>query len=399
MKNQKARCKRRLPTLFEVLSDNGKFPVDLINFHAYTSKNISNLKYLKFFFDLNQYYILSNKHRENEKKEILGEEKKDVIGFNSSNNFDLVVNDKSFTSLLVDNGNIEKVNLIRDDSLSLIDSMQKLTRKTNLSNEKTESEKKKSIFLSFFKFFSSVKTLKNKPDKFKLEESQFDSSDDSNYSYNCGETYDNMSSNLILTLEILENLCQEIVNNYFTEGSEMFLDLPAEMNERIRRMVLEEKRFDLEVFNESRSYVFVYIETKIYPEFLLKVVYSNLFGSIKFRMIFAFITLFFAFWSGFIFLFLNFNKLHKVFLSILFFFGFHLLNSSFYCVDFILTFMKMTESLIDQKLFSFRKIEDVFVYNVLFKKSIWLLSLTMIFTAFFSCFFFFFPNEYLKILH
>lgn len=199
------------------------------------------------------------------------------------------------------------------------------------------------------------------------------------------------STGSFITRNNLKESSHNLLLKYFVEDSEKNLNLPTKLNNYIINAIEVEGRDDPDVFNGVKRYVFNIIENHDLPNFLNFVAIKNVNRSINARIVVGFFFIFASFWIAFTLIFLDLSKGYRAVIIALFFIGFYCLVSSIYRLDPILAFLGFSESFIPGK--SLLKVNDLFIYRLLLKRSLWVLALILLVTAILSIIFCLVPGR------
>lgn len=186
--------------------------------------------------------------------------------------------------------------------------------------------------------------------------------------------------NSFITRDNLKDSSHQLLLKYFVEDSEKNLNLPYEMNNSIIHAIEIEGRDDPDIFKNVKSYIFNKIEHEDLPQFLNFMAIRNINHSNFIRILVGFFFLFAAFWIGYVLIFLDYSKGLRAVTVVPFFIAFYCLISSIYLIDPILCWLGYSESFAKSNS-SIIKIREKFVYKLLFKRSLWVLLLILLFTA------------------
>jgi hypothetical protein len=106
---------------------------------------------------------------------------------------------------------------------------------------------------------------------------------------------------------------EKILYTFLLPGAEREIILPHAITHDITRSIEERNRDDPEVFDAAKDYVFQAMERDAYPGFLRMKALGNLVPpSLILRLIIGLLAMFAAFWVGFIFIFLNYGRLTRL---------------------------------------------------------------------------------------
>lgn len=109
---------------------------------------------------------------------------------------------------------------------------------------------------------------------------------------------------------------EKVLYTYLLPGAEREIILPAGINNAVTHAIENEGRDDPEVFDAAKDYVFQAMERDAFPGFLRSKALGNLVPpSIMFRLVLGLLSLFGAFWTGFILIFLNYSRQTRCWVS------------------------------------------------------------------------------------
>jgi hypothetical protein len=106
---------------------------------------------------------------------------------------------------------------------------------------------------------------------------------------------------------------EKILYTYLLPGAEREIHLPPTITQQITVSIEERNRDDPEVFDAAKDWVFQAMERDAFPGFLRTKALGNLVPpSLILRLIIGLLAIFAAFWAGFIFIFLNYDRLTRL---------------------------------------------------------------------------------------
>ncbi len=208
---------------------------------------------------------------------------------------------------------------------------------------------------------------------------------------------------------------EKILYTYLLPGSEREVMLPHGIVQEITREIEEEGRDDPEVFDTAKDYTFQAMERDAFPGFLRAKALGNLVPpSLFLRVVFGLIALTAALWVGFALIFLDAPKRTRTWVSALvppwtpppmlieppprrpqeilpFTIGVYLLSSHQYRLDPILALIGLSE----YTFFNFQRIEEPYVRNLLNRRALMVLLVTIAVGVAVICLFIFVPGHHL----
>lgn len=182
-----------------------------------------------------------------------------------------------------------------------------------------------------------------------------------------------------------------ILVTYLIPGAEHEISLPSSIMKTVRYAIEIMGRDDPEVFDDAREYVFDVMQRDHFCAFLTSKALGNTtpFGSVI-RIVIGIIATFFAFWVGFILIFLDWKpNATRVWLLLPFGVGAYFLCAGLYNLDPMLAFLGYSESLAGKWI----KVREPYVGRLLMKRSVFILSIVLVITAALVCLFTFVPGK------
>lgn len=186
------------------------------------------------------------------------------------------------------------------------------------------------------------------------------------------------SSGSFVTRNNLKESTQNLLLKYFVDDSEKNLNLPANLNNHIIKSIEIDGRDDPDIFNHVKSFVFNRIENEHLPNFLNFIAIKNL-NSNFIRIILGLFFIFIGFWIGYTLIFLNYAKSIRVPVLVPFLIGSYCIISAIYLIDPILVWIRRSQSFQESK--RFIRIDEPFIFKLLFKRSLWVTFLILLMTA------------------
>ncbi|KAF7960695.1 hypothetical protein EAE96_000369 [Botrytis aclada] len=349
--------RNRLPTLFEVLSRRTLPPVDLFSFYIYMRDQQRSVDYLDFWLDVAQHMSLCRHYvRELRRSVMIGTPKGDDAQSKRSS--------------------------------GVLENLGDVTNPAGPSMFTTEKEKNQDAQMSAF--------LREQSDTGEVVAPQGHSPSHSLGSsasvHNLGAMSSErprpsfMSSPMDLTSESnspahtvaradVRASAEKILYTFLLPGAEREIILPHAITQDITISIEERGRDDPEVFDAAKDYVFQAMERDAFPGFLRMKALGNLVPpSMMLRLIVGLLSMFAAFWVGFILIFLNYPHHTRVWLLLPFTIGVYALSSHQYALDPILALAGYSE----YTFMSFSKIREPFVRRLLHKRALMVLMVTAI---------------------
>ncbi|KAF7943706.1 uncharacterized protein EAE97_005776 [Botrytis byssoidea] len=349
--------RNRLPTLFEVLSRRTLPPVDLFSFYIYMRDQQRSVDYLDFWLDVAQHMSLCRHYvRELRRSVMIGTPKgEDAQSKRSS---------------------------------AVLENLGDMSNPAGPSMFTTEKEKNQDAQMSAF--------LREQSDTGEVIAPQGHSPSHSLGSNGNGHDLGNMSSErprpsfmsspMDLTSDSnspahtvaradIRASAEKILYTFLLPGAEREIILPHSITQDIIISIEERGRDDPEVFDAAKDYVFQAMERDAFPGFLRMKALGNLVPpSMMLRLIVGLLSMFAAFWVGFILIFLNYPHHTRVWLLLPFTIGVYALCSHQYALDPILALAGYSE----YTFMSFSKIREPFVRRLLHKRALMVLMVTAI---------------------
>ncbi|TGO27650.1 hypothetical protein BPAE_0039g00600 [Botrytis paeoniae] len=349
--------RNRLPTLFEVLSRRTLPPVDLFSFYIYMRDQQRSVDYLDFWLDVAQHMSLCRHYvRELRRSVMIGTPKGDDAQSKRSS--------------------------------AVLENLGDMTNPAGPSMFTTEKEKNQDAQMSAF--------LREQSDTGEVIAPQGHSPSHSLGSNVSGHNLGNMSSGrprpsfmsspMDLTSDSnspahtvaradIRASAEKILYTFLLPGAEREIILPHAITQDITISIEERGRDDPEVFDAAKDYVFQAMERDAFPGFLRMKALGNLVPpSMMLRLIVGLLSMFAAFWVGFILIFLNYPHHTRVWLLLPFTIGVYALCSHQYALDPILALAGYSE----YTFMSFSKIREPFVRRLLHKRALMVLMVTAI---------------------
>ena len=183
---------------------------------------------------------------------------------------------------------------------------------------------------------------------------------------------------------------EKILYTFLLPGAEREIILPGNITTDITTAIEEFGRDDPEVFDVAKDYVFQAMERDAYPGFLRMKALGNLIPpTLILRLIIGMISMFGAFWAAFVLIFLDESRRTRLYLIIPFTFGVYFLASFQYALDPVLALLGFSE----YTPFHFSRVREPFVRQLLCKRALMVLAVTVLIDAALLVLFIFVPGR------
>ncbi|KAL8762962.1 MAG: hypothetical protein Q9184_001112 [Pyrenodesmia sp. 2 TL-2023] len=364
----------RLPTLYEVLARKTKPPVDLFSFYIYMRDQQRSVDYLDFWLDVSQHTSLCRHYVSELRRSILIEtpELEKTSSKRSSYILDQMgeVNDPAGPS--TDLTSDEKV---KDQNLSAF--LRQDNGNSNHSPQSSLGSQRSAVRASGDRAFPSGDRLTRPSFMSRISPTRTDSG--------------NSPRHAVARADIRAS-AEKILYTYLLPGSEREVMLPHGIVQEITREIEEEGRDDPEVFDTAKDYTFQAMERDAFPGFLRAKALGNLVPpSLFLRLVFGLLALTAALWVGFALIFLDAPKRTRAWEILPFTIGVYLLSSHQYRLDPILALVGLSE----YTFFNFQRIEEPYVRNLLNRRALMVLLVTIAVGVAVICLFIFVPGHHL----
>jgi hypothetical protein len=189
---------------------------------------------------------------------------------------------------------------------------------------------------------------------------------------------------------------EKILYTFLLPGAEREITLPGSITQEVTTAIEELGRDDPEVFDVAKDYVFQAMERDAFPGFLRMKALGNLIPpTLIMRLIIGLIAMFGGFWAAFVLVFLDMSRLTKCWVSDVFVplfdehmltvyklilpftVGVYFLASYQYSLDPILALLGFSE----YTPFNFPRIEEPYIRQLLAKRSLMVLAVTLLIDA------------------
>jgi hypothetical protein len=329
-------ARNRLPTLFEVLSRRTLPPVDLFSFYIYMRDQQRSVDYLDFWLDVAQHMSLCRHYVRELRRSVL-------IGTP-----DMDSRSKRSSAILDNIGDLEP-------------------RAAGPSMYATEKERDQDAQMSAF---LREDQPHDSPSSMMRPSAQFSNSRD--------VTTDSNSPAHAVARHDIRTLAEKILYTFLLPGAEREITLPGSITQDITTAIEELGRDDPEVFDVAKDYVFQAMERDAFPGFLRMKALGNLIPpTLIMRLIVGLVAMFGAFWTGFVLIFLDMSRETRCWLILPFTIGVYLLASYQYSLDPILALIGYSE----YTPFNFSRIREPYVRQLLAKRALVVLAVTVLIDA------------------
>ncbi|TGO65434.1 hypothetical protein BCON_0002g00160 [Botryotinia convoluta] len=349
--------RNRLPTLFEVLSRRTLPPVDLFSFYIYMRDQQRSVDYLDFWLDVAQHMSLCRHYvRELRRSVMIGTPKGDDAQSKRSSAVLENLGDMSntagpsmFTTEKEKNQDAQMSAFLREQS----DTGEVIAPQGHSPSHSLGSNVSG----------HNLGTMSSERPRPSFMSSPMDLTSDSN-----------SPAHTVARADIRAS-AEKILYTFLLPGAEREIILPHAITQDITISIEERGRDDPEVFDAAKDYVFQAMERDAFPGFLRMKALGNLVPpSMMLRLIVGLLSMFAAFWVGFILIFLNYPHHTRVWLLLPFTIGVYALCSHQYALDPILALAGYSE----YTFMSFSKIREPFVRRLLHKRALMVLMVTAI---------------------
>lgn len=170
---------------------------------------------------------------------------------------------------------------------------------------------------------------------------------------------------------------EKILYTYLLAGSEREIILPVGILDNITDAIERQGRDDPEVFDAAKDYVFQAMERDAFPGFLRHKALGNIVQpSMMLRLIVGLVSLFAAFWTAFVLIFLDYSRQTRCWLILPFTVGVYFLASHQYMLDPILGLSGFSE----YTFMSFQRVKEPFVRKLLMSRALMCLGMIVLIT-------------------
>ncbi|KZF22111.1 regulator of G protein signaling [Xylona heveae TC161] len=353
-------ARNRLPTLFEVLSRRTLAPVDLFSFYIYMRDQQRSVDYLDFWLDVSQHMSLC-RHYVRELRR----------------------------SVLIETPDPEKTGSKRSSAiLESFGDMGEAGPSMHAGGDEKNQDQRLSAFLrsETGTGHSPQSSVGSHPQESKSSERPQLSSFMSTPEH---LTDSNSPSHTVARADIRAS-AEKILYTYLLPGAEREIVLPQGIVTDVTNNIEEYGRDDPEVFDAAKDYTFQAMERDAFPGFLRSKALGNLVPpSLMLRLIFGLLSLFGAFWTAFALIFLNYSRHTRCWLILPFTVGVYALASQQYALDPIMALAGYSE----YTFMSFARIREPFVRQLLNKRALMVLGVTILIVTALVILFVFVPGK------
>lgn len=336
----------RLPTLYEVLNQQSAAPLDMWSFYTFLSQYPHAVVYLDFWTDVMAYLRLCKDYVRGIRETVTDSSKRDsgllkgvLIGRSSADPNRESVSSSMLLEALMDDGYLD----YKDSK-----------RVSQFLKGETDSVRLSQLLNEWKNMNEGDPNVSELVDGIMKEQMAKD------------------QKPKLTTKQLIAN-AQAIVNTYLIsdQRSERYLhEIPAYLRNETRRLVLDEKRHDPEVFEPVKAIVYQFLEMDCFPKFLSCVALHNLHQEVDFtvaksgpyrsrspfsqwstaaRLALGLMWWLIAFWIGYTLIFLGYARGIRVVTIVPFFLGAYYIICGIYLIDIVYAFSGVTQTLISKK--------------------------------------------------
>ncbi|KKA29955.1 hypothetical protein TD95_003782 [Thielaviopsis punctulata] len=339
--------RNRLPQLFEVLSRRTLPPVDLFSFYIYMRDQQRSVDYLDFWLDVSQHMSLCRHYVRELRRSVLVS--------------------------TPEMGNTSK------RSSQILESMGDMGAEAGPSNLYTSEKDRQKEKDQDAKMSAFLRGDYDNPDAENLpgrHESPAPGTGSPGLSPRA-LTDSNSPAHTVLRQDIRAS-AEKILYTFLMPNAEREIILPGAITQDITIAIQEHGRDDPEVFDVAKDYVFQAMERDAFPGFLRQKALGNLIPpTLVLRLIIGLLSIFAAFWAGFVLIFLDKSRLTRCWVILPFTIGVYMLSSYQYSLDPILALIGFSE----YTPFNFSRIKEPFVRKMLTRRAITLLFVIVVIDA------------------
>ncbi|KAK4892029.1 Bud site selection protein, Revert to axial protein 1 [Elasticomyces elasticus] len=370
--------RERLPNLFEVLSRRTLAPVDLFSFYIYMRDVQRSVDYLDFWLDVSQHMSLCRHYVRELRRSVL------------ISTPDLEKSGSKRSSQILDTYTVERHSSEQGPSGAA-------RSLSGLNKERMSHDQRLSAFLRGD--IESRHSPQNSTGSQKSEGNTPGSEHPPRPSFMTGGTNgspsplntnsnDRSPQHTVARADIRAS-AEKILYTYLLPGAEREIILPQGILSDITSAIEKEGRDDPEVFDAAKDYVFQAMERDAFPGFLRAKALGNIVQpSMLLRLILGLVSLFTAFWTAFVLIFLDKSRATRCWVIWPFTFGVYFLASHQYLLDPILALAGYSE----YTFFSVHRIKEGFVRKLLNKRAIMCLGWIVLIDVALCCLFIFVPG-------
>ncbi|KAL2125206.1 hypothetical protein VTJ04DRAFT_1571 [Mycothermus thermophilus] len=326
--------RNRLPTLFEVLSRRTLPPVDLFSFYIYMRDQQRSVDYLDFWLDVAQHMSLCRHYvRELRRSVLIGTPDPERSSKHSS---------------------------------GILEALGDMTHPVaGPSMYQTEKERDQDARMSAF-------LREDRADRHSSPGSPNLSSTPR------GPNTDSNSPPHTVARQDIRASAEKILYTYLMPNAEREITLPNSIVQDVTTAIEEFGRDDPEVFDVAKDYVFQAMERDAFPGFLRMKAFGNLIPpTLVLRLIIGLVAMFGGFWTAFVLIFLNQDRMTRLWVILPFTIGVYCLASYQYCLDPILALIGLSE----YTPFNFLRVREPYVRKLLTRRALMVLAVTILVDA------------------
>jgi len=286
--------RNRLPTLFEVLSRRTLAPVDLFFFYIYMRDQQRSVDYLDFWLDVAQHMSMCRHYvRELRRSVMIGTPDGEKSG------------SKRSSGMLEGMGNMDHP---AGGPSKLASDKEKYQDAQMSAYLRSEGANGNGIGHSPSTSVGSNNIAQTNSNERPPHASFMDSPN--------VQTSDSSPDHTVSRTDIRQS-AEKILYTFLLPGAEREIGIPDQLVQDIIISIEEHGRDDPEVFDAAKDYVFQAMERDAFPGFLRAKALGNLVPtSMTLRLVIGLLSIFAAFWGGFILIFLNYPRHKRVWVSI-----------------------------------------------------------------------------------
>lgn len=363
--------RNRLPTLFEVLSRRTAPPVDLYSFYIYMRDQQRSVDYLDFWLDVAQHMSLCRHYvRELRRSVMVGTPEGEMS------------QSKRSSAILEGLGDMNHPaagpSMLKTEKEKSQDAQMSAFLREEAANGPLGGHSPHGSLGSHGSTVLQHSPSTERPPRPSFMSSPLDFNSDSNSPPHAVARGDLRAS------------AEKILYTFLLPGAEREIILPHAITQEITIAIEERGRDDPEVFDAAKDYVFQAMERDAFPGFLRMKALGNLVpASMLLRLIIGLLAMFGGFWAAFILIFLDSPRHTRLWLILPFTIGTYALASHQYALDPILAILGFSE----YTFMSFAKIREPYVRNLLNKRSLMVLMVTVLVDAALVVLFVFVPGK------
>ncbi|KAK3904761.1 RGS domain-containing protein [Staphylotrichum tortipilum] len=330
--------RNRLPTLFEVLSRRTLPPVDLFSFYIYMRDQQRSVDYLDFWLDVAQHMSLC-RHYVRELRR----------------------------SVLVSTPEPERSS---QRSSGILESMGDLTHPVaGPSMYATEKERDQDAQMSAF-----LREDRDHHHDSPISSNTRQERPSPNVSTPREFLTDSNSPPHMVARQDIRASAEKILYTFLLPGAEREITLPGSITQDVTTSIEEFGRDDPEVFDVAKDYVFQAMERDAFPGFLRMKALGNLIPlTMILRLILGLLSMFGGFWAAFVLIFLDKDRLTRLWLILPFTIGVYCLASYQYSLDPFLAMLGYSE----YTPFNFSRVREPYVRQLLARRAVMVLAITV----------------------